>query len=378
MISVLRSLAAALMLSCLSAQAADIRISDEQVAELGILLGAPQPGDRKSDVAATARVVVPPAGQFAVSSVEPGVVLRLHAAVGDRVERGQLLAEIRSPGFVTAQREYLQARSEAVLQAAQLQRDQQLFDEGIISRRRLQETEMQASTAQSRQAELRQLLELSGMNAAQLQQLAEQRRLQDVLEIHAPFSGSVVELMTMSGERLEAMAPIYRIADLSRLWLEIQVAGELAHRVRPGMGVVEENRSLAGSSAETSATVLSVGQSRDEHSQTVSVRAEVVEPDGRLQPGQFLSVRLVEEAEGQEQDAGLYWTVPLAAVVHDGQQPFVFLRTADGFRRQPVELLSSEAGTAHIAASLDASARVAIAGVVALKALSAESDEDNP
>jgi cobalt-zinc-cadmium efflux system membrane fusion protein len=378
MIRVLRSLAAGLMLSSLSAQATDILISDQQVTELGILLGTPQAGDRKSDVAATARVVVPPAGQFAVSSVEPGVVLRLHAAVGDRVEQGQLLAEIRSPGFITVQREYLQARSEAVLQAAQLQRDQQLFDEGIIARRRLQETEMQANTAQARQAELRQLLELSGMSAAQLQQLAEQRRLQDVLAIHAPLSGSVVELMTMSGERLEAMSPIYRIADLSRLWLEIQVAGELAHRVQPGMSVLVEGRSLAGNSEEIRATVLSVGQSRDEHSQTVSVRAEVIEPDGRLQPGQFVSVRLLEVAEGQDEDASRYWTLPLAAVVHDGEQQLVFLRTADGFQRLAVELLSSEAGTAHIAANLDDSSRVAIAGVVALKALLAESGEDNP
>ncbi len=349
--------------------AEEIGISIEQITELGIEVTSPQPADRTFAVDATATVVIPPAGQFAVSTAQAGSVVRLHAAVGDHVEAGQLLAEIRSPDFVTVQREFLDAKSNASLMSTQLQRDLQLFEEGIIARRRLQETEMQAHQATARLNEYRQILELGGLSSSQIDTLASERKLLDVASIRAPFDGVVLELLAMTGDSLEALQPIFRIADLSSLWLDIQVAGESAAVIQAGMQVTVEG--MGADRAQTpTATVVSVGHARNDRSQTITVRAKLQQAYDRLHPGQFVAVKLIGDGRGRTN----LWSVPAAAIIHRGQEALVFVRSTNGFTPKSVVLLSVDDGLAFVEAELDTTAEVATAGVVALKALQAGDD----
>lgn len=350
------------------AVANEIKISTEQMTELGIEVTEVRPADRTFAVNATASVVIPPEGQFAVSTAQAGSVVRLHAAVGDSVEAGQLLAEIRSPDFVTVQREFMDAKSSASLATAQLQRDRQLFDEGIIAHRRLQETEMQSSLATARLDEYRQLLELGGLSTAQVDSLAADRKLLDVASIRAPFDGVVLELLAMTGDRLEELQPIYRIADLGSLWLDIQVAGENADVIKPGMQVLIEVLAENGSQTPT-ATITSVGHARNDRSQTITVRAEIEQtldqPRVSLHPGQFVAVKIISDGQGRAD----LWSVPASAVIHKGQDAVVFVRSGNGFTPTEVVLLSVDGSLAFIEAQLDNTAQIAAVGVVALKAL---------
>jgi len=156
--------------------AADIRVSAGDMENLGIRLAAPL---RVSEVAATegsAEVVIPPAGEAVGGAPLAGLLTGLYVANGDDVTAGQVLAELRSPDFVSLQREFLDALNTERLAASELDRDRQLHAEGIISARRMQETLTRSRIAESGLNEHRQLLQVAGLDGAGIRRCREDPR----------------------------------------------------------------------------------------------------------------------------------------------------------------------------------------------------------
>jgi len=61
------------------------------------------------------------------------------------------------------------------------------------------------------------------------------------------------------------------------------------------------------------------------------------------------------------------WDVPLSAVVHDGKQAYLFVRTADGFEARPVQVAASAGQRVRVQGPVKAGDQIAVSGVVALK-----------
>ena len=226
-------------------QAESIPVTQGEIDNLGIRFETPSPATEVAAAEVTARVMVPPAGEAVIAAPLPGLLTTLSVEVGDSVDEGQALAEMMSPDFLELQREFLDALNTYRLAETEIERDRQLHDEGIISVRRLQETTTRSMIASTGLNEHRQLLRIAGLTAAEIHSLQTSQALLDSLEIRAPISGVVVERMATTGQRIDAMAPVYRVADLSELWLQLNVPQEQVSNVVPGMTV-----SGAGFSAE--------------------------------------------------------------------------------------------------------------------------------
>jgi len=347
---------------------ADLSVSPADMDKLGIAVTAPQPAEHSAAIAGRGRVVLPPSHDQIVSSPQPGLLVRLRAALGDPVREGELLAEVRSPGFLAAQRAFLDAVTADRLAQARLTRDRSLLAEGIVARRRLEETEAHAQAMAAARAEHRQLLRLTGLNAADVDALAASRELLDLLPLRSPMDGVVLAVLAQPGTGVSVTDPLFRIGDLSTLWLEVDVPLSQVHGVRPGQRVTVEGR------VAMSATVDSIGRAVDPQTQMVTVRASVTGEAPALRPGQFIVARILG---GPGDPANPVWAVPVSAVVRRGDRHFVFLRTPDGFRAEPVARLGAEGGRALIAGALSRDSRLATAGVSALKALwSTAGDEE--
>jgi len=343
--------------------AADIRVSAGDMENLGIRLAAPL---RVSEVAATegsAEVVIPPAGEAVVGAPLAGLLTGLYVANGDDVTAGQVLAELRSPDFVSLQREFLDALNTERLAASELDRDRQLHAEGIISARRMQETLTRSRIAESGLNEHRQLLQVAGLDGAGIRSLESGGGLLETLAIRAPFAGVILERMATAGQRVDAMSPLYRLADLSELWLEIAVPQERISGVRPGMAVTVGSDSFR-------AEVTAIGRAIDPATQAIVVRATVTDGAESLRPGQFVPVQVVVEDTGIE-----VWTVPPSAVTRSGDAHYLFVDVADGFSVRQVEVVGMTGDAAYLAGGLDASDRVAVSGISALKAMWAAGEE---
>ncbi len=350
------------------AAAGEIAVTAEEVRNLGIELVIPEVAQATTVIEATAHVAIPPMGDVFVSAPQAGLLLRLNVAIGDEVFQGQAIAELQGPEFLALQREFLDAVNTHLLAQNDLARDQQLHDEGIISARRLQETTTRARIATTGINERRQLLNFAGLTSREIRALESEQHLLQTLTLRAPIDGVVLDRLAIAGERVDRMSPIYRIADLSILWLEIAVPREKRSAVRTGMTVA-----VAGYPLDPLPQVTSIARSIDPATQAITVRAILQEADHGLSPGEFVSVSIV--ANNPETSAGSRWVVPAAAVARRDERHYVFIRTLSGFDTREVLVVSADSTNVVFDADLDPETGIAVRGVSTLKALwSSQSD----
>lgn len=301
-----------------------------------------------------ATVAVPPAQERVVAAPLAGLVAGLRAAPGERVAAGQVLAVLKSSELISGQQALAQAAIQARLAEQTASRDEALYQEGIIAESRLQSARAALAQARAALAERRAWLRLMGLAAADIQAAERGERLVDEVRLTAPIAGVVVEQMAVTGTRLEAAAPLYRLARLDPLWLEIQAPAEVAVLVKKGQKV-----RVPGGRAE--GEVISIGPLLSP-AQTVPIRARVSNPDGALRLNQNVSVR-IEELAGARQ-----WRVPTRALVRAHGQTWVFVERPGGFEPEPVKVLSQSAQSAALDGAFSGEERVAVEGVAALKA----------
>jgi multidrug efflux pump subunit AcrA (membrane-fusion protein) len=368
--------AAWVSLSAHAAEPAALVLQPQQVASLGVRSEAlaAQPG--RTAVTYPARVVVPPAQQRVVSAPLGGLVEALGVAAGDAVRAGQVLARLRSPQAQELQRDVLQTASQYDLAQRALARDEQLHAEGLISTARLEATRAARQQAGLQFNERQRMLAHSGASAlasapgadagggAAAPPNASFGAGAGEVALRSPIAGVVLEALVAVGQRVEPATALFRVADLSTLWLELQVPAADVGTLRAGDAVqYAEGRAPA--------RVLTIAQAVEPATQTVMVRAELkaqkAPAAGRaapaLRPGQVLEVRIEHSGPGLVQ-------VPAAAVVQgNGGGSAVFVEQAPGrYRLVPVTVRASAGGTSAVS-GLDAGNRVVVSGTAALLAL---------
>ena len=302
-----------------------------------------------------ASVTIPPAQERVVAAPVAGLITGLKAAVGEPVRAGQVLATLRSEQLTAGQRDVAQAAVQLHLAEASAERDAALFKEGIIPEARLQAARATLQQARAALAERRAWCRLMGLSAAEIQAVERGERLVDTVSLSAPITGTVLEQMALTGARLEAAGPVYRIGRLDPLWLEIQAPAELAALVRKGQPV-----SVPGTQAK--GEVVAVGRSVSA-AQTVMVRARVGNPGGQLRLNQNIAAR-IEGVSGSKQ-----WQVPAKALVRQQGQSYVFVERPGGFEPEMVGVLSQTAESAAVDGAFSGEEKIAVEGVVALKAI---------
>ncbi|MDE2255124.1 MAG: efflux RND transporter periplasmic adaptor subunit [Betaproteobacteria bacterium] len=327
-------------------RSAIIPISPEQQVALGVRLAAVQPA-AAAHLALPARVVVPIAHQAVVSAPVSGLVVTILVNAGDRVKRGQILAELSSPQIAQLQRERADAATQQGLARAQVQRDAQLVQEGIIPAARLQQ-------AQARQREADAMMD---ERALALRLAAGDAGLDGKARVRAPMDGVIVQSLALPGQRLDMSAPLFHIATPGQLGLEIEATPDQAASVEPGAAVGVPEAGAEGV-LQTKAPVLSAGQ-------TVLLRVRLTKP-GSLPAG-----ALVQASVSLPAQRGL-WRVPPASVTQMAGHDAVLVAVQGGFRIVPVRVASRLNDAVIVAGPLRTGDQVAASSVVAIKAAAAE------
>ncbi len=338
------------------AHAADeFAMTPAQMQALGVQLQKLAAGSSTEGAAYPARVVLPPRQEQVVSAPLAGVIDQILVSENDAVRAGQPLARLSSPELGELQLKLMEAASQNRLAARTLQRERQLFGEGIIPQRRVHEAEAAAQQQQARQSQSEAALRMAGLDNATLRKVADGAAVDSVVMLRARSSGLVSQLTVKPGQRVQPADALVRIADASRLWLDVQVPLSWQAGAGPVKGLP---MTVVG--RESTATGQSLGATVSD-SQTLMLRAEVTRGTQLLRPGEFVQVRVV-------MGAAQGWTVPLAAVVRQDDKAYVFVRSDKGFIAKPVTVLASAGQTVRVAGDLQAGQEVAAGSVIALKA----------
>ena len=332
-----------------------VKISEEHFGNLGVKLGKLEAASQIPLLTAPAKVVVPPEHEYVVSASQAGLITQLNSAIGDHVKKAEVLAELNSSDLVSTQRLYLKALSELELGTVFYQRDKKLAQEGVIAERRFQETRAQYHAFVSEASEHKQLLQTAGMTDAEITQLAKTHKLSSQLHLRSPITGIIMERMVVAGERVDSLAPIYRVANLEELWLEINIPQERVSSLQIGDIVQIENTAIK-------AKISLLGQSVNPENQTVLARAVIQGKQSTVRPGQSINIQIV-----QNSDLSLF-KVPNAAIAKNEGLSFVFVRNKAGFAVTPVQIIGKQGEESIISGDLSAQSDIAIQGAVALKA----------
>ena len=176
--------------------------------------------------------------------------------------------------------------------------------------------------------------------------------------VTAPFSGTVLARDASPGE-LAGDAPLFEIADLSRLWVDLHLFGADAQHITPG-DPVRVTRLSDGREAET--RIERVLPATASASQSTVARAVLQNADGAWRPGAAVRARITVA----EQPVAL--RVPLSALQTFRDWQVVFVRVGDQYEVRPLELGRRDATHVEVLDGLRAGAEIVVEQSYLIKA----------
>ena len=224
-------------------------------------------------------------------------------ATGERVRRGQPIATLYSPEVYAAHQDLLQAKRQ--------------ID------RLSQGSETARSAAQAAYRAARQRLALLGVPEAELERMERADSPWRQIAIRSPFSGTVTERLASEGQYVQTGTPLYRIADLSELWVQLDAYESDLPLLRVGQTVHLDVRALPGE--DLTGEVSFIDPVVDPRTRTARVRVAIDNPDGRLRPGMFAEAHVqdaeIEETEGEMPPL----VIPDSAPLFTGRRSVVYV-----------------------------------------------------
>lgn len=306
-----------------------VTISPEKIQKLGVKAETAAPRRLVRTIRALGSVEVDERRVHAVTPKFQGWIQRLYVnATGQRVQRGQVLLDVYSPQLLTAQREYLIARE---------------------SRRALEQASAQArATADQLVQNALQRLHYWDIGAGPLQRLQDQDMPLDSVPLLSPVSGVVLEKPAVAGMRFMPGELLFRIADLGRVWLLVDVYEQDLGWVRVGQTAqihfdAYPQRVFAGEVAFIYPTLATA-------TRTVKVRIELPNAEELLKPGLYGRVTLSAASADGERLA-----VPDSAILDSGTRQVVLVQKGDGlFEPRAVKLGRQADGYVEVLDGLEA------------------------
>lgn len=283
----------------------------------------------------------------------PGRIVSVAVPLGAAVRAGQPLAVLEGIELGEAQAAYRQARSEATVAEAALERAQKLAAEDIIAQKDLQRARGDAERSRAALRAATDKLRLLGVEPAPLSQQRDA-----IYPVVAPLTGTVIEKHAVPGAHVEK-EPLFVVADLTTVWLEADVFEKDLGTLKTGSPAAltvaaYPDRPFAGRLTYVSPTM-------DTASRTVKARIEVPNAQAVLKPGMFATARITSNSTVRA------LVLPAQAVTLMNDKPTVFVVTPTGFEPRSVETAPRSDGAVEIRAGLSPGDKVVVAGAYALK-----------
>ena len=279
-----------------------VMISAEAAQRIGVTFAPVTFGPIVREIRTVAQVTFDETRVKIISPKIDGWVEQLYVNFnGQAVSAGQALLSVYSPMLVSAQEE--------LLLASKLSRS--LADASSEAR----------SGSNDLSAAARRRLLYWDISPAEIERIERTGQVRKNLMLRSPISGVVVEKNVFSGQKIMAGEALYKVADLSEVWLEGEVFERDLQAVRPGASVKSEFDALPGEVRIGSVSYLY--PTLNPETRTARIRVTLRNPGMRLKPGMYGTIRIEGVAE-----TGI--SVPRSAVLSTGERTMVFVRRPDG------------------------------------------------
>ena len=310
-----------------------VKISPERVQMIGVQSEAASRRNLVRPIRAVGSVQFDERRTYIVSTRYEGWIEKLLVnTTGEKVRRGQPLMEIYSPDLVLAQQEYALLRQSI---------EESGGGEAAATSRRLLEG-----------AEQR--LRYLDFPAVALQSLRAGGAPRASVTIPSPVSGTVIEKPSVQGMRFMPGEPLYRIVDMSTVWLIAEVFEQDLAGVRVGQSATITVKAYPGRSF--TGRVAFIYPVVGEQTRTARVRIEMANPDDLLKADMYASVEIASPVGSRDVLA-----IPESAVIDSGARQVVLIDHGDGrFEPRAVKLGDRAEGYVAVIDGVRADERVVV------------------
>lgn len=279
----------------------------------------------EEEIRATA-VIKPNENRLAhVSPRIPGKAIEVKAMLGNPVEPGQMLAELDSLELGEKKAAFLQTRTNLDVARRNYEREERLFKQHISSEKEYLEAKGEFERSQAASQATREALRLVGLADADIGKITWGGKGQPLshFPLVAPFAGIVVEKHITVGELVKPEDKPYTIADLSTLWILLDIYEKDLGRIHIG---TETRLAVDAYSGELfRGKVAYVSNLLDETTRTAQARVEIPNPNHKLKPGMFVTAMIAVPVPG----AADALAIPAEAVQQVRGKPVAFVREAE-------------------------------------------------
>lgn len=331
-----------------------LSINAKQEQQVGIVTQVlPAPADNlSSSIQLQGQAVWSPSSKIMLTSPISGVIQQIFVQPLTEVGKSTHVVAIYSPDIIQIQNEILQLRSQQQLFSQNLARERQLFSEGIIAEKRVQEARYQLQQINIDLEAKQRLLKFMGVSSTS--------GLNPVVTVKSPASGMVEALNVTAGQHVESGAVIGQMINRDMpLMLTLRTPVENAQRIRAGDGVTVEGCNIQGE-------VVKISPALNGNTQTQEIMVQMRANDPCLNANQYVRAQIAVH----DQVVLPVWSVPSSALTLRAGQNYVFIKRAHGFEAVAVEVISANAQTTQISGTtLKTGQIIAVTGVERLKAI---------
>lgn len=306
-----------------------VRLASERSADLaGLTISTPIRANSSTSLSLLGEINFDGNRLAKITPLASGVITKIRADVGRKVNAGEVLALVNAPDVAAAKAAYLSAQADLQMRQTALERQRLLLKEGVGSRSALEEAQALFERAQVAKKLARQgLLNLGFADS----DIASMKDAGSSLPLRSPFTGTVVSRSAVLGEVVNTGDTLFEVADLRNVWVELSVPEGDAARIRIGTPLRTKAEALPGAAIDGEVTWVS--PTVDERTRMVRARGVLPNTDGSMRRGMFADVTAIIDSAPDST------TLPASAIHRINELPFVFVRKEpDVFAARRVEL----------------------------------------
>ena len=266
-------------------------LQQKQLEVMNIALGTAKQINLGDALKVNGQLELPPQNRASVSAIIGGRVQSVAVIEGDYVKKGQVLAQLNNPEFITIQREYLSAKNNIVFLEKDYQRKKTLLKDGITSAKSFQQAEAAYNEGKSTLNAAKSMLQLMDINVSGL----ENGKIISSVPVVSPINGVVQNIDINIGKFVASEQKMFEIIDNEFLHLGLKVFEKDIEKVKIGQKITFSLTTRPDKIYE--AEIFALGKAFDMNTRAMLVHAKIIGTHEGLLTGMFVEARIVTSSK---------------------------------------------------------------------------------
>jgi cobalt-zinc-cadmium efflux system membrane fusion protein len=287
-------------------------LNEKQREALELEVGTFQMRNLTTLVKTNGELEVPPSSIADITAIIGGNVKEIKVFHGDKVKKGQVLAVLAHPDYISLQEEFAEMANKLEYLDKEYNRQKELFENNVGSGKDYQLVKSEFNTAKSRYQGLKSRLLLLNLSPENVKNGS----ISNTINILSPINGYVNEININVGTFVDSKDKLMEVTDNSKIHADFLVFENDVHTIKKGQKVDFTVSNRPGE--ELSAKIFAIGKEFEANSRAVHIHAELDNVQTGLIPGMYISGHV-------HTDENYSLALPEKAVVTEGTKSFIFI-----------------------------------------------------